>query len=309
MSLSPTARPTNRHVSDIIHLHPSKEPWCAGYAISQGRRCCRPIIASDCAAACSLLDEAIDKLHAGCSIDQFFQNLAPLVLCKSSHQNQASHLMATWGRQIRNFHIIQTAWQDPLVFEHEYRTGLAQMIARSDEVVTDIHNCLDPSHVGSLWTRVMAATSATSQLRTERYSSTSTDTNLQRFELPTMRSEARSSAHPARAGTTGSSSSSVLRRCVEGNCVICQLLLWEPGHSTDEEEINCNRDEKDNKEGQIEHTLIHSRTLQECDKLLVWCKKRCGTNFHKSCMDRWVEACQKDSHPVQCPICRSPWKA
>ncbi|KAE8168555.1 hypothetical protein BDV40DRAFT_294508 [Aspergillus tamarii] len=309
MSLSPTARPTNRHVSDIIKLYPRKEPRCAGYAVSQGRRCYRHINNSDCAAACSLLDEATDNLHAGHSIDPFFQNLAPLVLCKKSHQSQASHLMATWGRQIRNFRIIQTAWQDPLLFEQEYRTGLAQMIARSDEVVTDIHNFLDASHVGILWTRVMAATRVTSQLRTERHSSTPADTSLQRVEPPAMRSEARSSPHRARAGTTGSVRSSVIRRCVQGNCVICQLLLWEPGHSSDGEEINNNRDGDDNEEGQALHTLTHGKVRQEREKLLVWCKKRCGTNFHKSCMDRWIEACQKDSHPVQCPICRSPWKA
>jgi hypothetical protein len=37
---------------------------------------------------------------------------------------------------------------------------------------------------------------------------------------------------------------------------------------------------------------------------LVWCKARCGVNFHKKCIDKWLET----SHAPTCPTCRSNWR-
>jgi hypothetical protein len=37
---------------------------------------------------------------------------------------------------------------------------------------------------------------------------------------------------------------------------------------------------------------------------LVWCKARCGVNFHKRCIDQWLQT----AHDPTCPTCRSHWK-
>jgi hypothetical protein len=37
---------------------------------------------------------------------------------------------------------------------------------------------------------------------------------------------------------------------------------------------------------------------------VVWCKARCGVNFHKSCISEWLGSAR---YPT-CPTCRSNWK-
>ncbi|KAJ5987445.1 hypothetical protein N7451_011810 [Penicillium sp. IBT 35674x] len=98
---------TNRqflpHLSQIIHLEPDKEPWCAGYAPSQGRRCHASTNAYGRRCAMSLLDEATEALHAGRCIDDLLDELAPHVLCRRWHQSQASDLTARWQKRILSY--------------------------------------------------------------------------------------------------------------------------------------------------------------------------------------------------------------
>ncbi|KAJ5553864.1 hypothetical protein N7513_003823 [Penicillium frequentans] len=102
-SSSFTTRQSLPHLSQIIHLEPDKEPWCAGYAPSQGRRCHASTNAHGRRCAMSLLDEATEALHAGRCIDDLLDELAPHVLCRRWHQSQASDLTSRWKKQIRSY--------------------------------------------------------------------------------------------------------------------------------------------------------------------------------------------------------------
>jgi len=119
------------HLSQIIHLEPDKEPWCVGYAPSQGRRCHASTNAHGRRCAMSLLDKATEELHAGRCIDDLLEELAPHVLCRRTHQSQASDLTARWHQKIRSFMRSQ-----PLPYR-ESSSQLARQITRRSTRTAD----------------------------------------------------------------------------------------------------------------------------------------------------------------------------
>lgn len=41
---------------------------------------------------------------------------------------------------------------------------------------------------------------------------------------------------------------------------------------------------------------------------IVWCRKGCGNNLHKSCLQRWSKAIAKsEGQYTNCPLCRAEW--
>ncbi|KAJ5160142.1 uncharacterized protein N7482_007146 [Penicillium canariense] len=97
------ARASLPALSQIIGLEPEKEPWCAGYAKSQGRRCHNQTNAHGRSRAMHLLSQGTQALRAGQSIEDILEDLAPYVLCKRWHQNQASNLVTRWEKQVCSF--------------------------------------------------------------------------------------------------------------------------------------------------------------------------------------------------------------
>ncbi|KAJ5817163.1 hypothetical protein N7447_009396 [Penicillium robsamsonii] len=95
--------PHSTSLSEIIKLEPEKEPWCAGYAPSQGRRCHARTNARGRSSAIALLNEGTKDLRAGRNIDILLEDLAPHTLCTRFHQNQASDLTRRWKRQVRTY--------------------------------------------------------------------------------------------------------------------------------------------------------------------------------------------------------------
>ncbi|KAL2818700.1 hypothetical protein BDW59DRAFT_165363 [Aspergillus cavernicola] len=100
---SRTQTPPPPHLSEILELEPEKEPWCAGYAPSQGRRCKARTNARGRREAMALLDEGTDDLYASLCIDDILEDLAPHVLCTRFHQNQAFELVARWKKQVQSY--------------------------------------------------------------------------------------------------------------------------------------------------------------------------------------------------------------
>ncbi|CAG8893653.1 unnamed protein product [Penicillium egyptiacum] len=97
------ARASLPELSQIIKLEPEKEPWCAGYAPSQGRRCHYRTNGPGRSCAMHLLSQGTQALRAGQSIEDILEDLAPHVLCKRFHQSQASDLATRWKNQVRSF--------------------------------------------------------------------------------------------------------------------------------------------------------------------------------------------------------------
>ncbi|KAL1977726.1 hypothetical protein VTN31DRAFT_585 [Thermomyces dupontii] len=40
---------------------------------------------------------------------------------------------------------------------------------------------------------------------------------------------------------------------------------------------------------------------------LVWCRECCGQNYHRSCIQAWIDISSQSSRGPTCPLCRVPW--
>lgn len=101
------------NLSQIIRLEPENEPWCAGYASSQGRRCHNRTNAAGRSRAMHLLGHGTKALRAGQSIEEILESLAPHVLCKRFHQSQASDLASRWKKEVQSFLLSQELITSP----------------------------------------------------------------------------------------------------------------------------------------------------------------------------------------------------
>ena len=360
--------PSLPHLSEIIQLEPEKEPWCAGFAPSQGRRCHARTNAYRRSQAMSLLNEGTKELRAGRSIDALLEDLAPHVLCRRFHQSQASDLVARWQKQIRSCRLSlspsvpssgrsgqrtrtvrsenQAEYLDEdhstliqLLLEaqediRQLRASLREPIIEVPAAETRVSRATGHSDAGSLsrmstssssssssegpretssLTRVtVQSTSATRsqvnnaarrpvhQQNTSR--STSTLTSISPIESVSDRSR-RQEAQRVRKSTAPVQTSvqtltpTVHRRSIEGDCGICLSSLQGSDNSDGESEEGDEHD--DHSDGGRGLSGEH-----EEERDILWCKARCGVNFHGQCLRPWLE---RSSRPT-CPTCRSTWK-
>ncbi|KAJ5591551.1 uncharacterized protein N7459_001920 [Penicillium hispanicum] len=78
-----------------------------------------------------------------------------------------------------------------------------------------------------------------------------------------------------------------VRRPIEGDCGICLYSLIKT--DTDGSDETSDTAEENGEAG---------------DEELEWCKVQCGTNFHKSCINQWLD---RSTNPT-CPLCRRGWR-
>ncbi|KAJ6132689.1 hypothetical protein N7471_007904 [Penicillium samsonianum] len=351
-------------LSEIIKLEPEEEPWCAGYAPSQGRRCHVRTNARGRSSAMMLLNEGTKDLRAGRNIDTLLENLAPYVLCTRFHQSQASDLARRWKRQVRTYldsQVVSTPYTRPVRTSSRMISETAE--ANMEEIIAVLHQRLrdaeeeirrlkvaqsglpvtaNPRHHER---RFMSAVVNSSSMgsassgnppanrvnETLRRDSTESSTNQSAITVPrpvqaqaTRQTSAVSISSPrpastptvarafGRIGNTASQdeTSQPNRREIEGECGICLCNL----HSSQDEDWD-EEEESENSGGDDYGDNDQDNNYEDDDyddyaeddehlKELVWCKARCGVNFHKQCIDQWLET----DHAPTCPACRSNWK-
>ncbi|KAJ5204991.1 uncharacterized protein N7498_005870 [Penicillium cinerascens] len=362
------AGPTLPSLSEIIKLEPEKEPWCAGYAHSKGRRCHNPTNMRGRSSAMSLLDKGTKDLRAGRRIDTLLENLATYVLCTIFHQNQALDLACRWKRQVSSFLVPQATSQvNSATSERRVRRSSSDVYsdtaeANVDELCDILYRKLQDTleelrrlqavqHGPTISanspvprgderasidnnprtgrsstirdglrivpsTRAVMRQSASSTHESTITAPRSTQVQVVIQARPASVSNQRAATVSATARVSSSTDSqegveatsqprnraiqatSVTRRAVEGECGIClchmqtsQSLFVDESIEIDEEEDVENLGEEEDDE-------------DEEDEELVWCRARCGVNFHKKCIDQWLET----SHASTCPACRSTWR-
>ncbi|KAJ6079307.1 hypothetical protein N7467_009060 [Penicillium canescens] len=357
-------------LSEIIKLEPEKEPWCAGYAPSQGRRCHARTNARGRSSAMMLLNEGTKDLRAGRSIDTLLEDLAPHVLCTRFHQSQASDLTCRWKRQVRTYldsRVASTPSARPMrlssrsiyreTAEDDIEERTALLYQRLRDITEEVRR-LEVAHYGlsitanppihreGRKTSVVVSSSSAGSVssrntpqpnlidRTVRSRSTESP-NQSAITVPRpaqaqvshqTRAVSVSSPRPATPPTVVRVSSSTRnqdsqdvtsqanRREVEGECGIClcNLQISQQDLDADEEEESEHSDDDDDddeddddEEEEDDDEQIEAEDKDEHqDEELVWCKARCGVNFHKQCIDQWLET----AHAPTCPACRSHWK-
>ncbi|KOS37309.1 hypothetical protein ACN38_g11898 [Penicillium nordicum] len=339
-------------LSEIIKLEPEEEPWCAGYAPSQGRRCHMRTNAPGRRSAMMLLNEGTKDLQAGRNIDILLEDLAPHVLCTRFHQNQASDLVRRWKRQVRtylNSQVVSIPYTQPArtssrmisetaAAEMEERIAVLQQRLREAKKEVrrlEVAQSVRPTTTNTRHRegRNTSAVVNSSSRRSAssgntpvhdvneplRRDSTESSTNQSAVTVPRpaqaevsrqTSSISVSSPRPVNTPTVARASSRIgntasqdetpqpIRREVEGECGIClyDLHSSQDGDLDEEEESESSSDDDDDDDDDADD--------REHLKELVWCKARCGVNFHKQCIDQWLET----DHASTCPTCRSNWK-
>ncbi|KAJ5467170.1 hypothetical protein N7475_004922 [Penicillium sp. IBT 31633x] len=98
------------------------------------------------------------------------------------------------------------------------------------------------------------------------------------------------------------------RREVEGECGICLCNLnASQQHVNVDADADADTDEQEESDGDGDDRDNESDEEDEDDyqdEDLVWCKAHCGVNFHKGCIDQWLET----AHAPTCPMCRGDWR-
>ncbi|KAJ6035933.1 hypothetical protein N7540_000212 [Penicillium herquei] len=331
--------PSFASLSEIIKLEPEKEPWCAGYAPSQGRRCHARTNARGRNSAMMLLNEGTKDLRAGRSIDTLLEDLAPHVLCTRWHQTQASSLANRWKQQVRTYLNSQLAPAQPIRSErHAPRRGFLQSTEGNIDRLAGLQqrssgsprlqaasypasNIVNPSvYLNSGSTRQTIIPSTTRNVssgtipsanpenaRVRRHSLLSTNQasiTVPQPAQPQVSRQTRAVSVPTTVvhvpSTTDERQSQndtarVKRREIEGECGICLCDLQIPQRALEGDE----HEESSSSVHQSHHDEVESN-----DDELLWCKATCGVNFHKQCIDQWLET----AHAPTCPTCRSNWK-
>lgn len=362
-------------LSEIIDLEPEQEPWCAGYAPSQGRRCHARTNAHGRRSATMLLNEGTKDLRAGRSIDALLEDLAPHVLCTRFHQAQASDLTRRWKRQVRQYLDSQVGYTpSPRRVRMPSRADssetaeanaarivvLEQRLLEAMEKVRRLEvaqqglsiTANPPPHGQGRSTNAFGSSSSArrtpNHITSPRNVVQTTPRNESResvvwpaisvarparvqviHEAPAVNVLApRSDSRPSVVRTSSSTErensqnegSQTRRRPIEGECGICLCELHIPqqevhgdeedesenSDSDDDNDIDEDDDEDDNDEidsVSAEQTEAGDEA-QPQDEELVWCKARCGNNFHKRCIDQWLAT----DHASTCPACRSRWR-
>ncbi|OQE12861.1 hypothetical protein PENFLA_c060G08612 [Penicillium flavigenum] len=354
-------------LSEIIKLEPEREPWCAGYAPSQGRRCHARTNARGRSSAMMLLNDGTKNLRAGRNIDTLLEDLAPHVLCTRFHQSQASDLVRRWKRQVRTYldsQVVSTPYTRPvrtssrMIFEtaetnmeeriailHQRLRDAEEEIRRLKVAQSGLPVTANPRHHEGRNTSAVVNSSSMGSTsspnppvnrlnETLRRDLTESSTNRSAITVPrpvqaqaSRQTSAVSISSPrslntptvprafSRTGnrTSQNETSQPSRREIEGECGICLNNLhgsqdedWDAeegsensggdGHGDNDQDDNDEEDDSDDNDDNADD--------DEHLKELVWCKARCGVNFHKQCIDQWLET----DHAPTCPACRSTWK-
>lgn len=361
------------HLSQIIKLEPEKEPWCAGYAPSQGRRCHTRTNSRGRSTATYLLNQSTKELHAGRCIDNLLEDLAPHVLCTRFHQHQSSELATRWQRQVRSFLSSRSRPTPPrrlarqpsvnvypevlggsateqwfILYQRVYAVEELRRIQTVHEAPTVVLN--PPLQTSALPTRgdnnatinrdtnnnnssSASTRSSTEQVRPRRaiiqpatrLEATNTATfihvsNSRLATTSTIHSRSNNAPRQTDPGATLQTTASVsrptlpTRRSVEGDCGICLFPLQEP-HS---DSIDDKSDAEDETDDEYENDEYEEEGESYSDKEedeeegkeeeaeeLLWCKAQCGVNFHKNCINQWLE----ESPYLTCPACRRTWRS
>jgi len=119
-----------------------------------------------------------------------------------------------------------------------------------------------------------ASDKTTSSLQDSR--SSSTGRNQRSADNPPS-SDLALQSQPVRSNSTTPATSNCRRKRIEGDCDIC----YKPFVGSEDDDYGEGLDEG---------------SKPQAD--LVWCRRQCGTNFHRDCLDWWISRCRVQT---RCP--------
>ena len=311
-------------LASILKLD-SSSTTCVGWARTQGRRCRNPIAYHNQAAARSTLAGGDEKLRAGRSVESVLHNVAPLLLCRRWHQDQAGAVATKWCREVDSY-------------QESRRTASVESQTVSAETLRDFYKQLRDmaEQLARLQKETTRQAPVAAHALTEREGNTS-QTSQQgprqlQIEAPEEEHDRSESVEePSRGGQetvpqgrvespTSDATPEPTSSSQETDHVPEPVFAGTPSASEDVpppspnlfpivEESTSTATRKiigDNPcyicyEALLDDGQDGDSSEEMAPHLLVWCKGQCGVNFHRECMQTWSSTC--NSHQDRTTTC------
>ncbi|TQB76573.1 hypothetical protein MPDQ_007494 [Monascus purpureus] len=270
---------------EIIGLPLDDLTHCHGQARSTRRRCRNPIGRDRRTEAARLLNLGTRMLRQGQPVDEILEDAVLRTLCWR-HKDGASDLVDDWRTKVCEFQRhARVQSENTISIEGQSPRPAASVPSVTPRVNrtrnVDARNALSSPTSTSVQARETQRSPASSSRRTPVSRSSSRSSSRSRSS---SFSSVSTSTSISSVATTPQTPNGARRQPIEGDCPICYASLRQEETEADDNE----------------HTDDGSH--------LVWCKARCGANFHEGCLDHWAARCLDGMRDVTCPTCRSPWR-
>ena len=335
---STVPEPPMRDLANILNLNSSSEGFsrCVGWAHTQGRRCRNPIAAHNQAAADSLLAKGSQKLSASQSVDSVLRKLAPLVLCRRWHQDQAGEMTAKWAQKVASYQESRRAEPTSTVSTTSLREMAEQSRALAEQIdllrqqqtprlvaatppTTEQGEHSSPiSQGGHRQLRIEASEAherpeSRAQSSSQVQEAESRDEVEDNLQLRPDSVDRAASETPPEPDTSSQETDPAPDLVPAGTPLISEDVPEpSPQDRTTADEATATTSTAARKPVVDESCYIcysdllddsQQDTVAEVMALhqLVWCKAQCGVNFHRECIGKWSSACASQARTTTCP--------
>jgi hypothetical protein len=283
--------------AEIIDVYPDSAGFtCVGWAPSKRRRCENPIKKENRRFATRLLDEGDRRIARSETVDDILEELAPRVLCNHEHQNQAFEMVVKWQERMYSFSGTRPSRQSSERSRLQYSRSFTRSqperrqqrpppasLPTPPPTPRRNHQNITQTSTTSV-RRPLLQASAPSPLHTPSdVSAPSTDSPpadfFGRSSFPSRESQ-QHSARIRRASSTVSDSSPLPQFRPTST------QISEPSHPA-----SAPRATRRPIAVGLECSICTEPLVPDRDHLepnsLTWCMARCGTNFHRECIENW----------------------
>ena len=301
----------------MFDIDPSAHDFtCVGYAASKGRRCGCAIAAANRREASKTLDHMSRLQPTSTRLEEMLESLAPRLLCKRFHQNQAATIVERWQGDLANFRAtLPPAQDEPTTIEtlSETLADLASTLNRQNANARESAIAALPSLARTLTGLLNAVESLRASVPESNPSAAAQEVHgEQEHESPDARTLP--GQYPDSRDTTPGILEPDIQPEEDQAAFRPQAsshetnhragLVVEEGNEEDLEEDGIEQERHTWGRRLIEgHCTICLEGLDNGDDL-VWCVAQCGQNFHEGCIDLWRAI---DEYTQTCPICRADW--
>ncbi len=323
--------------SNVLKVDPNSPSFtCVGYAPSKGRRCRNAIAAANCHEASKLLTQMSRLDPSSSRLDDMLETLAPRLLCRRWHQNQAHSITEKWNDRIDRFRATENTREETREVMSG-TTNLSASLTNATRSLTALSNAVESSRelLANYSGQALLPARISTAPQTENPVS-SPEAVLPEGSITVLAAEVEAHLEPRReslsehtlTSMTERADTSLVSPAIEQETVIAEASRdgHGPAASQNSEESESNPAtpvtlqqtpvEDDHPEGtrvadehnhRVHHPSRRRRIEGDCsiccevfrnEENLVWCRTQCGQNYHRECISLWLET---DEHTKTCP--------
>ena len=307
--------------SEVLKLDLNSSDFtCIGYAPSKGRRCHNPIACANRQEAANILREMSTLDPHSKRLDKRLEQLAPRLLCRRWHQNQAADMKTLWRREIDRYHPAAVHIERYAIVER-YTVFYAPSVAVTSTLV---RIRAKPRTIGQTTSLVAHSPVQVFTPQTLPVTTTPEPRTRSRRSNDMTRQESRQQEEPNPASSPQPHSTGQERNPPERNSPPPSPVTT-PAHNTSgtaPQESTTTREEvahidhipeptaTDAPHEESLHTPTRRPLEADCpicceelssDDATVWCKAQCRQNFHAGCIETWHGFQEAQGRRMACP--------